>query len=111
MKRKIIEHLKYYLLAFAGCLFLAVLQSCMPESQEARIPQESLPVEQNFEHEKIWTAEDEANATALADTVNYNVATDDVSGWVPDNITKEDIQLIESHNKRQIQSLLAGAKK
>ncbi|MBF0786173.1 hypothetical protein E4T80_11945 [Muribacter muris] len=97
--------LGYTAFALGLCLLIGSnLTSCQPYP----IPtsnQSALPVQDNLEPEKIWTAADFKSAELDPLNVNYNLAGD----YPPDNITDETVRLIREHNRKQLHRLTAGA--
>lgn len=68
----------------------------------------TLPVESNFQTEKIWTEDDFKRAEIAPEEVNYNALALHLPP--PDNVTGEDVKLIKQHNDQQLQKLIAGVK-
>ncbi|MDP0233314.1 hypothetical protein Q7306_10895 [Glaesserella parasuis] len=69
----------------------------------------SLPVESNFQAEKIWTEDDFKQAEIAPEEVNYNALSLHLPP--PDNVTGEDVKLIKQHNQNQLNKLIVGAKR
>lgn len=103
MKRFTLETLGYItftlgLILVIGSQFKCCQTDPIPESQ-AR-----LPVEQNF---KIWTEDDFKQAEVDPLDVSYH---NPCQTACPDNITADDLAIINQHHQKQMQRLVAGAK-
>lgn len=72
-------------------------------------PVSTLPVESNFQAEKIWTEDDFKRAEIAPEEVNYNVV--GLHLPPPDIVTENDVELIKQHNDQQLQKLIAGVKR
>ncbi|MGX2974448.1 hypothetical protein ACWIUH_05620 [Ursidibacter arcticus] len=77
---------------------------CQPEP----VTSQRLPVEQNFEPEKIWTENDFKQAEVEPLDVSYTIPCQTAC---PDNITADDLALINQHHQKQMQRLTEGANK
>lgn len=97
-------NLKYLLCAL---LIAFVIGGSLTGCEEPE-PVSTLPVESNFQTEKIWTEDDFKQAEITPEEVNYNALSPHLPP--PDNVTDEDVKLIKQHNDQQLQKLIAGVK-
>ena len=80
------------------------LTGCQPEPVQSQ----RLPVEQNFEQVKIWTENDFKQAEVEPLDISYH---NPCQTACPDNITADDLALINQHHQKQMQRLTVGAKR
>lgn len=93
---------------FGALLIAFVIGGSLTGCEEPE-PVSTLPVESNFQTEKIWTEDDFKRAEIAPEEVNYNALALHLPP--PDNVTGEDVKLIKQHNDQQLQKLIAGVKR
>lgn len=92
-----------------GALLIAFMIGGSLTGCEEPEPVSTLPVESNFQAEKIWTEADFKRAEIAPEEVNYNALALHLPP--PDNVTENDVELIKQHNDQQLQKLIAGVKR
>ncbi|MDG6475242.1 hypothetical protein [Glaesserella parasuis] len=98
-------NLKYLLCAL---LIAFVIGGSLTGCEEPE-PVSTLPVEINFQTEKIWTEDDFKRAEIAPEEVNYNALALHLPP--PDNVTENDVEMIKQHNQNQLNKLIVGVKR
>lgn len=110
MKRFTLETLGYItftlgLILVIGSQFKGCQTDQIPESQASlSVEQIPLSVEQNF---KLWTEDDFKQAEVDPLDVSYH---NPCQTACPNNITADDLAIINQHHQKQMQRLVAGGK-
>ncbi len=100
-----------YSLEILFVIFLSVvLGAVLPEftlgDDPAPSTEKRLPVEDNFNSEKLWTDADFKQAEVDLLDVDYTTQLKHLPP--PDYVTEEDVALIQRHQKEQLKRMIAG---
>ncbi|MDH2923971.1 hypothetical protein EV693_10363 [Nicoletella semolina] len=96
-------HFKPLLIAFIAILFFAIVLEIVEDEPIPSTP--TLAVEDNFNATKIWTEYDFQQAEIDPLDISYH---DPCQTACPDNLTADDLALLQQHYQKQIQRLTAG---